>query len=142
MFLLIVFQILVLSSSCQGNEQQTGNPAIEYEVVMYAGFPPESIPEEDRKNLPPEKPLLIALVETDGRFDAKSEGEMLEGTISNEKDGKIGVKIDRSSLGSTSCSKINALVKLGEPVSPKSCAFGSIIFSYYFRVRKRAEQLH
>src|SRR5207245_3073806 len=141
MLLLLLFPIMALSRNLQGNDRQIDNLLKKYEVVMYRGFPPESLPEEDRKNLEPEKPLLPALVGSEGKFQAENEGANFEGTISNEKDDEIQVQIKQSHWNSTSCFEINALVKANEPISPKACGFSSIIFWYYFRVRSPADEV-
>jgi hypothetical protein len=135
MFLLVVFQIVAMSLNCQPNGQGLSDSVMQYEVVMYAGFPPEDFPGDERKRQPAEKPLLVAPVETNGRFAANKNDVMFEGTMSTDKDRKFVIRIDRSSLGSTSCPKINGLVKVGEPLKPTTCAFSSIIFAYYFKVR-------
>lgn len=133
--------MIALSVNSHANAGQITSNTKTCEVVMYLGVPPESLREEDRKNLEPEKPLLTALVKPDGNFQADNEGASFEGTISNEKDDKVQVQIKESHLNSTSCFQINALVKPNEPIVPKACGFSSIVFSYYFRVRSTADEV-
>lgn len=142
MRLLISLLIVSLATSfVTGRAQETTKQDEHFEIVMYEGFPAENLPMDFRKELKPEKPLLIASVAEDGKFKAEMDGAMFEGTLKTVKDKKFEITITQSQLYSTSSFPIKGVVKLNGAVFGRSYAFSSIIFSYYFRVRKRTETL-
>jgi TonB family protein len=133
--LVILLLIESLAVTFHASAQQPETAAKTYEIDMYLGVPAETLPEETRKQLKPEEPVLVAFSKTDGTFHANSGDVGLEGTISNNENNKIRVQINDSRYGTTGCPNINVVVGANEPIVPKACAFSSIIFLYYFRVR-------
>ena len=113
-------------------------------VVMYRGFPPESLAhlsEDVRKSFGPEKPLaLTAKVAADGKFQTESPGTSMEGQITKIDGDKIEVIIQHATYGTTGSSDIKATVNLNEPIMPKVFIYSSITFSFYFRVTKNTEE--
>ena len=137
---LVLLQIVALALSLPIiRAQESSGQTPRYEVIMYEGFPPESFPEEARKELKPEQPLLSIRVEAGVKFHAEGRGMMFEGRLSGVKDGGAELEIERSRWGSSACSPITATVKLGEAVSPGGCIFSGVVYSYYFRVKSAAE---
>lgn len=140
MRLLILLLIVSLPAGfATGHPQETAKQDEHFEIVMYEGFPAESLPVEFRKELKPEKPLLIAPVAEDGKFKAEMNGAMFEGTLKSVKDKKLEITVTQSQLYSTSSFLIKGVVKLNGAVFGRAYAFSSIIFSYYFRVRRRTD---
>jgi hypothetical protein len=140
MRLLTLIQAITLALGFSCVRAQSGpEPVKQYEVILYEGAAPESFPEEDGKDLKPEKPRLSMRVEEGEKFHAEGNGAMFEGKILSVKEGKVELKIERSRLTSTECDDISATMGLGEAVSPRTCGFQSIIFLYYFRVKSVAE---
>ena len=133
--LLIFLLIESLSMPFHASAQQPVNPAKTYEIDMYLGVPAETLPEETRKQLNPEEPVLVAFSTSDGKFHVDNGDAGFEGTISNDEANKIRVQIIESRYGTTGCPKINVVVGADEPIVPNVCAFSSIVFLYYFRVR-------
>lgn len=137
---LILLQIVALAISLPIlRTQESSGQVPRYDVIMYEGFPPESFPEEVRKDLKPEKPLLSISVEAGVKFHAEGRGMMFEGRLSGVKDAGAELEIQRSRWGSSACSPISATVKLGEAVSPGGCIFSGVVYSYYFRVKSAAK---
>lgn len=140
MRLLILLLIFSLPASfATGHSQETTKQDEHFEIVMFEGFPAESLPVDFRKELKPEKPLLIAPVAEDGKFKAEMDGAMFEGTLRTVKGKELEITITQSQLYSTSSFPIKGVVKLNGAVFGRAYAFSSIIFSYYFRVRHRTE---
>ena len=134
---LIQAMALVLILSCVAARAQV--PVKQYEVILYEGSPPEEYFGEARDN-PKEKALLSMRVEEGEKFHAEGNSVMFEGKILSVKEARLELKIEKSRLGSTECSSISATVELGGALSPRSCAFSSIIFIYYFRVKSVNEK--
>ena len=87
MRLLTLLLIVALPANLVGVEGQgVAEQTKQYEVIMYEGIPPESFPKKDRKKLAPEKPLLIASVGADGKFQAKLNDAMFEGRLKSVED--------------------------------------------------------
>lgn len=142
MSLLILLLIVSLPASVvKSPSQETTKQDQRFEIVMYEGFPAESLPVNFRKELKPEKPLLIAPVAEDGKFKAQMDGAMFEGTLKTVNGEKLEITITQSRLYSTSSFPIKGVVKLNGAVFGRAYAFSSIIFSYYFKVRRRTETL-
>ena len=142
MRLLVLLLIVFLPASfATGHPQETTKQDEHFEIVMYEGLPAESLPLEFRKELKPEKPRLIAPVAEDGKFKAKMDGAMFEGTLKSVKGKKLEITITQSQLYSTSSFPIKGVVKLNGAVFGRAYTFSSIIFSYYFRVRRQNENL-
>jgi TonB family protein len=135
--LLILLLMVPLLVMLHAHAQQPANSPKTYEIDMYLGVPAEILPEEARKQLTPEEPVLVAFSTAEGKFHVDNGDVALEGTISNDENNKIKVQIRDSRYGSTACPNINVAVDENEPIVPKACAFSSIIFAYYFRVRVR-----
>lgn len=113
----------------------------ELKVVMYRGFPPESLSEDIRKSSGPEKPpALSAKVAADGKFQAESPGTAMEGQITKIDGDKIEIIIQHATLATTGSPDIKATVKLNEPIMPKAYIYSSITFPFYFRVTKDTEE--
>src|SRR6266550_6417192 len=69
MRLLILLLIVSLPAGfATGHPQETTRQDEHFEIALYEGFPVESLPVEFRKELKPEKPLLISPVAEDGKF--------------------------------------------------------------------------
>jgi hypothetical protein len=94
----------------------------------------------EARDEPKEKPLLAMRVEEGEKFHAEGNGVMFEGKILSVKEAKLELRIEKSRLGTTECNSISATVELGGALSPRSCAFSSIIFIYYFRVKSVNEK--
>ena len=140
MRLLILFQAVALTLSFTGVGAQSGSERVkQYDVILYEGASPESYPEEARKELKPEKPLLTIRVEEGEKFHAEGNGAMFEGKILGVKGNEIEVRIERSHLGSTSASDFTRDVKLKEGFTSTLFGFSSIIRLYYFRVKSVSE---
>ena len=138
MRLLTLVMMVALLTTLVGVEAHGRAEQIEqYEVIMYEGIPPESLPKKERKKLPPEKSLLIAPVDAEGKFQASLNGAMFEGRLKSVKGGQVEIEIKQSQLNSTSGFPINAIVKLDQALSPAGYGISSILFSYYFRVRSK-----
>ena len=140
---LLISSLIVSLAACfvTGRAQETTKQDERFEVVMYEGFPAESLPAEFRKELKPEKALLIAPVTENGKFKAEMDGAMFEGTLKSVKGKKVGITITQSQLYSTSSFPIKGVVKLNGAVFGRAYTFSSIIFSYYFRLRRQNENL-
>jgi hypothetical protein len=136
MRLLILLQVVSLTLIPPAVGVQEGpEQATRYDVIMYAGVPPESYPEEARKELKPEKPLLSIRVEAGVKFHAEGNGSMFEGRLLSVRDGKAELRMEKSRLHTTSCTPIAVTMKLNEAASSGGCIFSSIVFLYYFRVK-------
>ena len=125
---------LVLGLSVLG-AKDTIAQSVQYDITMYEGFPHEAYPEQDRKDLKPEKALLRTRVEVGEKFHVEGQGVMFEGELLGVRNGNAEFRIDQSHRGSTSCNPIGGTVKLTEAALPRVCGFSSIILSYYFRVK-------
>lgn len=137
--LLILLPLIALSVTFRADAKQVANSATTYEIDMYLGVPPETVPEQVRSKLKPEEPVLVAFTAPGGTFHADNgKGVGFEGTISNDQNNKANVEIKDSRYGSTGCPNIKVVLAANEPIVPKVCAFSSIIVSYYFRVRNTA----
>ena len=139
--LILLLMVSLPASFVNGRAHETPNQNESFEIVMYEGLPAESLPVEFHRELKPEKPLLIAAVAEDGKFKAAMDGAMFAGTLKGVKGKKLEITITQSQLYSTSSFPIKGVVKLNGAVSGRAYAFSSIIFSYYFRVRHRTENL-
>jgi hypothetical protein len=108
-------------------------------IVMYHGVPMESVPPDLRKGFSHGKIILTAKINLDGKFKAEGGGDMLEGHIAKVTDGKLEVIINKASAGSTGSGKVEATVKLNEPITPKGFIGSSVFTIFYFRVIRDVE---
>ena len=140
MRLLAILQVVALTLGVSGGGARAGRAQVrQYEVVLYEGVPPESYPEEARKDLKPEKPLLSMRVEEGEKFHAEGAGATFEGKILSARGDKIKVRIERSNLRSTSAGAFTKEVKLGDGFSSTLFGFSSVVWMFYFRVRRASE---
>jgi hypothetical protein len=108
-------------------------------IIMYSGYPPELVAENLRKELTPEKIILSAKINPDGRFKAdggRGRG-MFEGHIAKITGDKLEVVIEQANGTFT---PINATVKLKEPINIKGVIGGPVFHWFFFRVIRDVEE--